>query len=47
MKWVFMALILASCSPSPEKTRTSDYVLVEFAAKLEDDYEKNGAAALK
>lgn len=47
--WALLLLvILSACTPTQQyPERSQDYVLVEFAAKLEEDYEKNGGAALK
>lgn len=34
-------LLLSSCAPKPKASDFSDdYVLIEFAAKLEEDYQK-------
>ncbi|HXH76389.1 MAG TPA: hypothetical protein VNJ08_15565 [Bacteriovoracaceae bacterium] len=40
----FLLLMVISCTPSPQPT--DDYVLVEFASKLEEDYLKNGGNVL-
>lgn len=47
MKHLFFLLLLSSCQPAKESTPADEYVLIEFASKLEEDYEKNGGAALK
>lgn len=37
----FLIFSLSSCAPKPKTTDFSDdYVLIEFAAKLEEDYYK-------
>ena len=42
MKFILIltALILLSCSPQQARVYDEDYVLIEFAAKLEEDYHK-------
>ena len=46
MRWfsLFFLLSLTSCSPRKEKPHqiSDEYVLVEFASKLEEDYEHLG-----
>lgn len=37
---LFTLLICFSCSPSKQAVHDEDYVLVEFASKLEEDYHK-------
>jgi hypothetical protein len=43
MKFLMLSLILiSSCSPSPKNAEKidDDYVLIEFASKLEEDYHR-------
>lgn len=37
---LFTLFICTSCSPSKQVAHDEDYVLVEFASKLEEDYHK-------
>lgn len=37
---LFTLFICFSCSPSKQLVHDEDYVLVEFASKLEEDYHK-------
>ncbi len=41
LRWIVLCLILASCQKATEPNDFSDdYVLVEFAARLEEDYDR-------
>lgn len=41
MKKTLLGLLLCfSCTPGPEVKHDEDYVLIEFAAKLEEDYHR-------
>jgi hypothetical protein len=42
MKFLFLIFLLAACTkPTPKVSITQeDYVLIEFAARLEEDYHK-------
>lgn len=37
--FVIMIAILSSCAPSQPENPTNDYVLIEFASKLEEEIE--------
>lgn len=39
MRLLLLLLVLLSCSKSPQPP-ADDYVLIEFASKLEEDYQK-------
>ena len=40
MKVLFVFLCLVACSKKEELMVSDDYVLVEFASKLEEDYQR-------
>ena len=40
MKFLVLLLLFVSCSKKNETVVSDDYVLVEFASKLEEDYQK-------
>lgn len=37
---LFIILVTVSCSPSNKVEHDEDYVLIEFASKIEEDYHK-------
>lgn len=39
MKYLFLLIIISACSGYREEP-SDDYVLIEFASKLEEDYQK-------
>lgn len=39
MKYLLFLLLVSSCAPKREEP-SDDYVLIEFASKLEEDYQK-------
>ncbi len=40
MKLLFLLLLLAACNENAQKVPDEEYVLVEFASKLEEEYSK-------
>lgn len=40
MKWLLLLVVLASSCKSDQSHRDEDYVLIEFASRLEEDYQK-------
>lgn len=40
MKWIPIILLLLVACSNHEETPSDDYVLIEFASKLEEDYQK-------
>jgi hypothetical protein len=40
VKFLVLLLLFVSCSKKNETVVSDDYVLVEFASKLEEDYQK-------
>ncbi len=40
MRILFLLLIISSCSRNQEPEISDEYVLVEFASKLEEDYHR-------